>query len=112
MKNIPSNLLDKQYVCVNYVVFENANGDEEFFYIAVRGHRMPEFKRALKEGGFYPDDYGYILEHGKGQASEILKEKMALQYRCDHQQAFRLTASKPKNKKSIKNDKGSPSAIR
>ena len=93
MKNIPSNLLDKQYVCVNYVVFENAEGDEEFFYIAVRGHRMPEFKRALKEGGFYPDDYGYILEHGKGQASEILKEKMALQYRCDHQKSFRLSHS-------------------
>ncbi len=71
-------------------MFNNADGDEEFFYIAVRGSRMPSFKHALEEGGFFPEDYGFILEHGKGEASELLKEKMTLQYRCDHKNAMRL----------------------
>lgn len=51
---------------------------------------MPEFQAALKRGGFYPEDYGFILEHGKGEADELLKEKMWMQYRCDHKNAFVL----------------------
>lgn len=108
MRTIPTSLIDKQYVCVNYVVFENAKGEEEFFYIAVRGHRMPEFKRALREGGFYPDDYGYIIEQGKGEASDLLKEKMALQYRCNHKQAIRLVNKR--NREKAKKEKANKDA--
>lgn len=107
MKTIPKSLIDKKYICVNYVVFENADGDEAFFYIAVRGSRMPEFVQALKEGGFFPEDFGYILEQGKGEASELLKEKMAMQYRCDHKNAIRLTNRRKKLKDHAKKQKGS-----
>ncbi len=72
---------------------------------------MPEFMKALKEGGFFPDDYGFILEHGKGEASDLLKEKMSLQYRCDHTKAIRLINKKTfeKNTKKKKlNEKDAP----
>ena len=91
------------------MVFENANDEEEFFYIAVRGNRMPAFKRALEGGGFFPEDYGFILEQGKGEASELLKEKMSLQFGCDHQNAIRLLNKhkrrhkKEKEAKKLKN---------
>ena len=66
---------------------------------------MPEFKRALEEGGFFPEDFGYILEQGKGEASGLLKEKMALQYRCDHKNAIRLINRRKKIKDAAKKQK-------
>jgi hypothetical protein len=59
---------------------------------------MPEFRKALKQGGFFPEDYGFILEYGKGEASELMREKMKLQYRCDHSRAIRLACDSHKKK--------------
>ncbi len=90
MKIIPRDLIRDKIYCVNYLVYLNGKGDREFVYIAVRQDRMEEFKKAISHGNFDADDYGLVLEHGRGDASDILKEKMKMMYKCDHSSSINV----------------------
>mgnify|MGYP001315232722 CR=1 FL=1 len=90
MRNIPRDLIQKKTYVVTYLVYEDATGQQRYFYIAVRKDKMPAFQRAILAGNFEPEDYGFILEEGLGEASEVIKEKMKIMYQCDHEGATQL----------------------
>ena len=95
MRNIPSYLIKDKTYCVNYILFQNEHGSTEFIYIAIRDDHMIEFQQAVKEGNFDAEDYGIILEHGKGEASDIIKQKMKLLYKCNHDSNYKVQDYKP-----------------
>ena len=101
MRNIPSYLIKDKTYCVNYIVFQNEHGSTEFLYIAVREDHMPEFKEAIKNGNFDAEDYGYILEHGKGEASNMVKEKMKLLYKCNPDINYKVQTDQNTDQSSV-----------
>lgn len=84
MKTLPTSLVKDKIYCVNYLVFTNKDGVKEYAYVAVRQDNMADFREAVKRGGFDLEDFGLVLEHGKGEASETTREKMRMLYKCDH----------------------------
>ena len=84
MKSIPKHLINDKTFCVNFLSFVDLEGVRRFMYIAVRGDKMPEFEIALRRGQFDTEDFGFVLEEGVGQPSDLLKAKMEFLYECDH----------------------------
>lgn len=95
MRTIPRTLIDNDVYCVNYLVYSNDEGVREFIYVAVRQSDMEGFRRAIRLGNFDAEDYGVVLEHGKGEASDIIKQKMKLMYKCDHVNAMTVADYNP-----------------
>ena len=95
MKSIPRRLIDERTYLVNYLVYSNENGVREYLYIAVRKDKMPEFQQAVKRGNFDAEEYGIILDHGKGEAPDDVKEKMKMLYKCDHENGVSIRDYNP-----------------
>lgn len=95
MKTIPQDLIRDKVYCVNYIEYIGESGANEHFYIAVRQDEMDQFKKAIKEGNFDAEDYGLILEHGMGSASEDVRNRMKLHYQCDHENAINVSDYMP-----------------
>ena len=95
MRNIPRSLIDDEFFCVNYIVYLNDKGVRHFLYIAVRKVDMKEFKKTVKRGNFIAEDYGFVLEKGKGDAPDYLKEKMEIMYKCDHKNPLKVQDYNP-----------------
>lgn len=85
MRSIPIQLIKNATYCVNYLVYSNEKGKREFLYIASRKDQMSQLKEAIKRGNFIAEDYGIVLEHGDGEAPDIIKEKMKMLYNCNHE---------------------------
>ena len=85
MRNIPIKLIKDATYCVNYLVYSNGKGKREYIYIASRHDQMLGLKAAIQQGNFIAEDFGMVLEHGEGEASDITKEKMKMLYNCDHE---------------------------
>ncbi len=51
---------------------------------------MEEFKNVIKQGNFDAEDYGIILEQGKGAASQLTRDTMKMLYKCDHDNAINI----------------------
>lgn len=84
MRNIPVKLIKDEVYCVNYLVYRNEEGTREHIYLATRQDNMRFLQDAIRHGNFEAEDFGIILEQGKGEASEMTKEKMQLLYKCNH----------------------------
>lgn len=97
MKTIPHNLIENKTYCVNYLVFLNDKGAREHLYIAVRRDEMPEFKQVVLRGNFDPEEYGVVLEYGRGDALPEIKEKMKMLYNCDHEKAVSVQDYNPEH---------------
>lgn len=82
-RHIPIQLINEESYCVNYIVYLNADGEKEFVYLAVKKSNFLPFQKAVLAGSFDPDDFGIILESGKGEANPDLKERMRILYKCD-----------------------------
>ena len=95
MKTIPQNLIRDKIYCVNYIEYLGNEGLREYFYIAVRQDEMDKFKEALKKGNFDADQYGMVLEHGKGSAPDFVRDKMKMLYKCDHESAININDYNP-----------------
>lgn len=73
----------EKMIIVTYVTsVDTSNGQPTYYYIAVKGDRMLEFKEALSKGFFNPLDYGAVLEWGYGLPSETVKHRMLEEYGC------------------------------
>lgn len=94
MKTIPRNLIEDKTYCVNFLVFKNEHGEQEFIYIAVRSDNMAAFQEAVKHGNFDAEDYGSVLEYGKGEPSDHVKNKMKMLYKCNHDNAISVAEYK------------------
>jgi hypothetical protein len=84
MKQIPNHLISDKVYSVNLISYTDPNGYRRFVYLAVRQDKMVQFRDALTRGELETDDFGLILEEGKGEPSDLLKAKMEFLYGCDH----------------------------
>ena len=97
MRNIPRNLIEDKTYCVNYLVFKNEYGVREFLYIVIREDKMSAFQEAVRRGNFDADDYGTVLERGKGEPTESIIAKMKLLYKCDHNSGLSVLDYNPEH---------------
>lgn len=78
-------MLAEKTVCILLVRGENPDGEGIYAYVAVRADRLEEFMQAQKNGLFYPEDYGVIVESGIGEPTDEIRQKMEKEYGFNHQ---------------------------
>lgn len=70
----------QQIYSVSYIVYKNADNQQEFAYIAHNSN--DDFYNAIEKGSVNPEEYGIVIERGLGEASNTLKERMADLFSC------------------------------
>lgn len=88
-------LAPESTVAILLVRGEDPDGHPIYAYVAVRADIVDSFLAAQKTGTFYPEDYGVILESGKGEPSPEVKEKMETEYGFDHKALEDITTNRP-----------------
>ena len=78
-------IIAEKTVCILLVRGENPEGSKIFAYVAIRADKLESFMEAQKQGTFYPEDYGIIIESGEGEPSEEIKKKMTQEYGFNHE---------------------------
>lgn len=77
-------IIAEKTVCVLLVRGESPDGKKLYAYLAVRADKLEEFMEAQKQGTFYPEDYGIIIESGEGEPTDEVKKKMTEEYGFNH----------------------------
>lgn len=78
-------IIAEKTVCILLVRGENPDGKPIFAYVAVRADKLEAFMEAQKNGTFYPEDFGVIIEAGEGDPSAEVRKKMETEYGFNHQ---------------------------
>lgn len=78
-------IIAEKTVCVLLVRGENAEKKKIFAYVAIRADKLEEFLEAQRQGMFYPEQYGIILESGEGEPSDEIKARMTKEYGFNHE---------------------------
>lgn len=78
-------IIAEKTVCILLVRGENPDGNKIYAYVAIRADKLEAFMEAQKEGTFYPEDYGIIVESGEGEPSPEVKAKMTKEYGFNHE---------------------------
>ncbi|MDX2113693.1 MAG: hypothetical protein SFW63_08195 [Alphaproteobacteria bacterium] len=78
-------IIAEKTVCILLVRGENPEGGKIYAYVAIRADKLEAFMEAQKQGTFYPEDYGIIVESGEGEPSDEVKQKMTKEYGFNHQ---------------------------
>ncbi len=78
-------IIAEKTVCVLLVRGESPETKKIFAYVAVRADKLEEFMEAQKQGTFYPEDYGIVIESGEGEPSEAIRKKMTEEYGFNHE---------------------------
>ena len=77
-------ILAEKTVCILLVRGETPDNKKIYAYVAVRADRLEPFMEAQKQGTFYPEDFGIIIEAGEGDPSEEIRKKMTEEYGFNH----------------------------
>ena len=77
-------IIAEKTVCVLLVRGEDPDGGKIYAYVAIRADKLEAFMEAQKQGTFYPEDYGIVVESGQGEPSEEVKHKMTTEYGFNH----------------------------
>ena len=78
-------IVAEKTVCVLLVRGESPDGKKIFAYVAIRADKLESFMEAQKQGTFYPEDYGIVIEAGEGDPSDEVKQKMTKEYGFNHE---------------------------
>lgn len=78
-------IIAEKTVCILLVRGESPDGKKIFAYLAIRADKLESFMEAQKQGTFYPEDYGIIIEAGEGEPSDAVKQKMTQEYGFNHE---------------------------
>jgi hypothetical protein len=78
-------IIAEKTVCILLVRGENPDGKKIYAYVAIRADKLESFMEAQKQGTFYPEDYGIIIESGEGEPSDEIKQKMTAEYGFNHE---------------------------
>lgn len=78
-------IIAEKTVCILLVRGENPDTNKIYAYVAIRADKLEAFMEAQKQGTFYPEDYGIIIESGEGEPSEAVKQKMTKEYGFNHE---------------------------
>jgi hypothetical protein len=77
-------IIAEKTVCVLLVRGENPDGNKIYAYVAIRADKLESFMEAQKQGTFYPEDFGIIIESGEGEPTDEIKAKMTKEYGFNH----------------------------
>lgn len=94
-----SETLDEQFYMVVLCQGKMANGADYWAYLQLKPSMAEAFKKAQKQGAFQLEDYGDIVEWGKGASVPAsVKQRMEEEYGADHnfQNEIKETLSKKK----------------
>jgi hypothetical protein len=86
-------IIAEKTVCVLLVRGENPDSKKIYAYVAIRADKLEAFMEAQKQGTFYPEDYGIIIESGEGEPSEEVKQKMTQEYGFNHEAMLDIGSS-------------------
>ncbi len=78
-------VIAEKTVCILLVRGESPDGMKIYAYVAIRADKLEAFVEAQKNGTFYPEDYGIVVESGEGEPSEAVKKKMTEEYGFNHE---------------------------
>ena len=78
-------IVAEKTVCVLLVRGESPDGKKIYAYLAIRADKLEAFMEAQKQGTFYPEDYGIVIEAGEGEPSDDVKQKMTKEYGFNHE---------------------------
>src|SRR6201986_5171509 len=78
-------IIAEKTVCVLLVRGESPEGKKIYAYLAIRADKLEAFMEAQKQGTFYPEDYGIVIEAGEGEPSDEVKQKMTKEYGFNHE---------------------------
>lgn len=78
-------IIAEKTVCVLLVRGESPEGKKIFAYVAIRADKLETFMAAQKQGTFYPEDYGVVIESGEDEPSDEVKAKMTKEYGFNHE---------------------------
>src|ERR1700733_1455702 len=78
-------IVAEKTVCVLLVRGESPDGKKIYAYLAIRADKLEAFMEAQKQGTFYPEDYGIVIEAGEGEPSDAVKKKMTEEYGFNHE---------------------------
>jgi hypothetical protein len=78
-------IIAEKTVCILLVRGESPDGKKIYAYLAIRADKLEAFMEAQKQGTFYPEDYGIIIEAGEGEPSDAIKQKMTQEYGFNHE---------------------------
>ncbi len=78
-------IIAEKTVCILLVRGESPDQKKIYAYIAVRADKLESFMEAQKQGTFYPEDYGIVIESGEGEPSDEVKAKMTSEYGFNHE---------------------------
>ncbi len=78
-------IIAEKTVCVLLIRGESPSGKKMYAYVAIRADKLEAFMEAQKQGTFYPEDYGIILDTGEGEPSEEVRQKMTKEYGFNHE---------------------------
>lgn len=85
-------IIAEKTVCVLLVRGESPDGKKIYAYLAIRADKLESFMEAQKQGTFYPEDYGIVLEAGEGEPSDEVKLKMTQEYGFNHEAMLDLAS--------------------
>ena len=77
-------IIAEKTVCVLLVRGESPEGKRIYAYLAIRADKLEAFMEAQKQGTFFPEDYGIVIEAGEGEPSDEVKLKMTKEYGFNH----------------------------
>lgn len=77
-------IIAEKTVCILLVRGETPEGTKIFAYVAIRADKLEAFMEAQKQGTFYPEDFGIIIESGEGEPNEEVRRKMTEEYGFNH----------------------------
>jgi hypothetical protein len=78
-------IIAEKTVCILLVRGENPDTKKIYAYVAIRADKLEAFMEAQKQGTFFPEDYGIIIESGEGEPSDEVKQKMTKEYGFNHE---------------------------
>src|SRR4051812_29734821 len=90
-------IVAEKTVCVLLVRGESPDGKKIYAYLAIRADKLESFMEAQKQGTFYPEDYGIVIEAGEGEPSDEVKQKMTKEYGFNHEAMLDIASTEKAN---------------
>src|ERR1700733_7534700 len=78
-------IIAEKTVCILLVRGESPDGKKIYAYLGIRADKLEAFMEAQKQGTFYPEDFGIVIEAGEGEPTDEIKQKMTKEYGFNHE---------------------------
>ena len=78
-------IIAEKTVCILLVRGESPDEKKIYAYLAIRADKLEAFMEAQKQGTFFPEDFGIVIEAGEGEPTEAVKQKMTTEYGFNHE---------------------------